>query len=191
MLGARSRTESRTWRQGGPQALHFRERLDQVPSCYRQRYHFVSSHPGQPACSFGLRVGPPCYAVRGRQFGDNTAPLQFGCNRCPELRVPFRPRGQMIAGRKPVAFLAVAPVMRKHEVVALVHWIPSPRDEVIDVGGRWRMPNKKPEAMKISVPRLPRVISNGSAPATLRKSLKVTLDLLLSMWPSMGTRSGA
>ena len=44
----------------------------------------------------------------------------------------------MIAGRKPVAFLAVALAIREHEVVAQVHRIPGPRDEVIDVGGRWR-----------------------------------------------------
>jgi hypothetical protein len=44
----------------------------------------------------------------------------------------------MIAGRKPVAFLAVAPAIREHEVVAQVQQIPSPRDEVIDVGCRWR-----------------------------------------------------
>jgi hypothetical protein len=42
--------------------------------------------------------------VRGRQFGDDAASLQVACNLCPELRVPFRPRGQMIAGWKPVAF---------------------------------------------------------------------------------------
>jgi hypothetical protein len=44
----------------------------------------------------------------------------------------------MIAGRKPVAFLAVALAIRKYEVVAQVHRITSPGDEVIDVGCRWR-----------------------------------------------------
>ena len=44
----------------------------------------------------------------------------------------------MIAGRKPVAFLVVALAIREHEVVAQVYRIPSPGDEVIDVGGRWR-----------------------------------------------------
>jgi hypothetical protein len=44
----------------------------------------------------------------------------------------------VIAGRKPVAFLAVALAIREHEVVAQVYRIPSPRDEVIDVGCRWR-----------------------------------------------------
>jgi len=38
----------------------------------------------------------------------------------------------------PVAFLAVASAIREHEVVAQVHRIPSPRDEVIDVGCLWR-----------------------------------------------------
>jgi len=55
-----------------------------------------------------------------------------------ELRVPFRPRGQMIAGRKSGAFLAVASAIREHEVVAQVYRISSPCDEVIDVGCRWR-----------------------------------------------------
>jgi hypothetical protein len=44
----------------------FASRMDQVPPCSCQRYHFVGAHPGQPACSFSLRVGPPGYAVRGR-----------------------------------------------------------------------------------------------------------------------------
>jgi hypothetical protein len=44
----------------------------------------------------------------------------------------------MIAGRKPVAFLAVTPAIREHEVVAQVYWVSSPGDEVIDVGCRWR-----------------------------------------------------
>ena len=121
-----------------PAALHFRERLDQVPPRCRQRYHFVSSQPSQPARSFSLRLGPPCYAVRRHELGDNTAPLQFGCNRCPELRVPFRPRSQVIAGRKPIAFLAIACTIGEYEVVAQGHRIPSPSDEVINVGGRWR-----------------------------------------------------
>ena len=43
----------------------------------------------------------------------------------------------MIAGRESVAFLAVAPAIRKHEVVVQIHRITSPRDEVIDVGRRW------------------------------------------------------
>jgi hypothetical protein len=81
---------------------------------------------------------PPCYAVRGCQFGDDTASLQFACNLCSELRVPFRPRGQMIAGRKPVSFLAVAPAISEHEIVAQVHRISSPGDEVIDARCRWR-----------------------------------------------------
>ena len=51
-----------------------------------------------------------------RQFGDDAAPLQLAGNLCPEPRAPFRPRGQMIAGRKPVAFLAVAPAIREYEV---------------------------------------------------------------------------
>jgi hypothetical protein len=40
--------------------------------------------------------------------------------------------------RKPVAFLAAAPTIREYEIVARVYRIPSPRDEVIDVGSRWR-----------------------------------------------------
>ena len=85
----------------------------------------------QPARSFGLRIGPPCYAVRRRQFGDDAASLQFAGNHCSELRVLFRPRGQMIARWKPVAFLAATPAISEHEVVAQVHRISSPRDEVI------------------------------------------------------------
>jgi hypothetical protein len=46
----------------------------------------------------------------------------------------------MIAGRKPIAFRAVALAIREHEVVAQVYRIPSPCDEVIDVGRRWRKP---------------------------------------------------
>ena len=52
-------------------------------------------YPGQPARSLGLRVGSLCYAVRRRQFGDGAASLRVACNLCSELRVPFRPRGQM------------------------------------------------------------------------------------------------
>ena len=148
MLGPISHTESMTWRHGGPVGITFQRvavvmvmrqaRVNAGRTSCRQRYHFVSSQPSQPARSFGLRIGPPCNPVRRHQFGDHAAPFQFACDLCPELRVPFRPRGQMIAGRKPVAFLAVTPAIREHEVVAQVYRIPSPGDEVIDVGGRWR-----------------------------------------------------
>ena len=95
-------------------------RTDQVPPSRRQRHHFVSLKPGQPTRTLGLGVGPPSDPVRGHQVGDNTPLLQFTCNLCPELRVPLRPRRQVIASRKPVALLVVALTVAEHEVVAAV-----------------------------------------------------------------------
>src|ERR1700735_4456929 len=72
-----------------------------------KRYHFVSPPPGQPACSFGLRVGPASYAVRGRKLGNDAASLQFAGN------LSFRPAhlvdsDAFINRRRPMAWLCVS-----------------------------------------------------------------------------------
>ena len=54
------------------------------------------------------------------------------------LHVPLRPRRQMIVGRQPIAFLAVAAVIGQDKVVAEIYWVARPGDEVIDMRAKWR-----------------------------------------------------
>jgi hypothetical protein len=56
--------------------------------------------------------------MRFEEASSATTPrcASFGGDLCPELRVPLRPRRQVVSGRKPVTFLRVAPAVRQHKL---------------------------------------------------------------------------